>query len=293
MSAKMRPSLEEFLTAPIETVIAVAPSTILYVPGGTRRQAVFAGISAEGDEYARWAQERMFAFTELVFRYGVRHFFMMVAPPEQFQETTSNYSEHLWRWLDWGLAGPQALERYQHSNWRVRILFSNQIPQLSDAGARLCESSPQESDHTLWYGVIPTYDLPWRCMVEAICQSQEKSQDEAAHILYGEKIQSLSLYLGNGKPVLSLSWFPPFLAEQGKFQCYWLQRPGYSLDERQLRMIIYDYAYLRQTWQADKTGRAQRAYEYRQIWEQAGILGMGTHVGGYWFPAGFNQTDTA
>jgi hypothetical protein len=52
-------------------------------------------------------------------------------------------------------------------------------------------------------------------------------------------------------------------------------------------MILYDYAYLRQTWRQDKTGRAEQALAYRKAWEQAGILGMGTHLGGYWFPAPF------
>jgi hypothetical protein len=291
VSDPARPSLDEFFAAPVENVAAVAPHAILYVPGGTRRQAVFAGIPADGEEWARWSQERMFAFTELVFQYGVRHFFMMVAPPEQFRETTSNYREHLWRWFDWGLAGPEALEVYRRLGWRVRILFSDQIPQLNAAGARLQAAEAQQNAPTLWYGVIPDYDLPWRCMVDAINRSQEKTRAEAARILYGESIPPISLYLGNGKPVLSLSWFPPFLADQGKFQCYWLQRPGYSLDEKQIRMIIYDYAYLRQTWQPDKTGRAQQAYAYRQAWEQAGIIGMGTQLGGYWFPAPFTPPE--
>lgn len=285
MNAPVMPSLEDFLAAPMDDVIAVAPQSMLYSPGGTRRQAVFAGISADGDEYAQWAQQRMFNLTELVFRYGVRHLFMMVAPPEQFREVTNNYSEHLWRWFDWGLAGPQALEFYQRSGWNVRILFSDQIPQLRETGKRLLECTSSENAHTLWYGIIPSYDLPWRSTLDAIDRSTEKTRDEAARILYGESLPPITLFLGNGKPVLNLSWFPPFLAEQGNFQCYWLQRPGYSLDERQIRMIFYDYAYLRQTWQPDKTGRAQRAFAYRKTWEQAGILGMGSLLGGYWFPA--------
>ena len=67
-------------------------------------------------------------------------------------------------------------------------------------------------------------------------------------------------------------------------QCYWTQRPGYSLDDAALRQILFDYAYQRRTWQADKSDRYSDVLAQRDAWEQAPTLGIGQRLGRYWFP---------
>jgi hypothetical protein len=76
---------------------------------------------------------------------------------------------------------------------------------------------------------------------------------------------------------------PPLLL--GQLHCYWSQQPGYSLTERQLRTILYDYVYLRTTWRAEKTTRAQAAIADRSAWEEGPILGLGMQLGPFWYPA--------
>jgi len=68
-------------------------------------------------------------------------------------------------------------------------------------------------------------------------------------------------------------------------QCYWSQRPGFRLDERQLRRILYDYAYTRRTWREDKTGRAEKALAHRSVWERGPTIGLGVRLGPFWYPA--------
>ncbi len=283
MISARRPTQDEFLAGPIEEVVRVAPATMFYLTGGTRRHAVFSGVPAQGDEYARWTREHMIATSEVLFRHGICHLFMMTAPPDQFNEITPNYREHLWRWIEWGLAGPEAVKDYRQHGWRVRILFSQHLPQLREGNARLEAETPRQSPHTLWLSVIPDLDLPWRCLVEAIQQADNKSRAEVIRALYGEDIPPATLYLGTGKPVMSALWLPPLLADD-KMQCYWSQRVGYSIDEQQFRTILYDYAYLRQTWQEDKSGRAVQALPYRSAWQRPITIGLGMHLGSYWYP---------
>jgi hypothetical protein len=70
----------------------------------------------------------------------------------------------------------------------------------------------------------------------------------------------------------------------GVLHCYWSQQPGYSLDQEQLRTILYDFAYVRPTWQVDKTGRAEQVLAQRKLWEQRRIIGLGKRVGPFWYP---------
>jgi hypothetical protein len=287
MAVNSRPSLEEFLAAPLEGVAKVAPATMIYSASGTRRHAAFAGVPTQGDDYARWTREQMITSINLIFQHGVRHLFLIAVTPSQFNEMTDNYREHLWRWLDWGLAGPEALADYQRFGWRVRIVLNERLPRLHVAGARLEAMTPEQSRHNLWFFVAPDYQFPWQCMVEAIQRAKEKTQDEVVRVLYGECISSASLYLGTGKPGVSSDQLPPFLIRDRIIQCYWSQRPGYSLDETQLRTILYDYAYLRKTWQKDKTGRAEQALIHREAWEHGPTIGAGMQLGPFWYPAPF------
>jgi hypothetical protein len=61
------------------------------------------------------------------------------------------------------------------------------------------------------------------------------------------------------------------------------------LDQRQLRAILYDYAYLRKTWKKDKSGRAEQALVERDLWERGNVLGLGIRKGPFWYPAPFED----
>jgi hypothetical protein len=98
----------------------------------------------------------------------------------------------------------------------------------------------------------------------------------------GEELPLATLYLAFGKPMFVPDLLPPLLS--GDVQCYWTQRPGYDLDERSLRQIIYDYAYLRPTWTRDKSARYADVEAQRSLWEHAPTLGLGRRVGAFWYP---------
>ncbi|MFY0538084.1 hypothetical protein [Nannocystis pusilla] len=66
---------------------------------------------------------------------------------------------------------------------------------------------------------------------------------------------------------------------------YWTQRPGYRIDEREFRTILYDHLHVRRTWREDKTGRDEAAKETRRAWEEGPTLGLGARLGPFWYPS--------
>lgn len=274
-------SLAEFLAAPVEQVAEVAPATLLFAPGGTRRGAVLQGVAPTSDAYARWSRERVFACVDLFFRMGVRHVFVTILRYRQLAEV-GRYRERLTAWIDWGLAGPEALADYARCGWRARLTGVEQAPELHPVAERLVQVTPPTARHTVWWYVCPTPDDHWTTLLEAARRAAAPTQAATIAALYGEPIPPATLLLGFGKPTVSADIVPLLLA--GDLQCYWAQRPSYDLDEPLLRHILYDYAYLRRTWTNDKSERYHDVQAQRELWETAPALGLGQRIGPFWHP---------
>ena len=283
MSLSPQPDLEAFLNAPHQEVASVAPETLVFAPGGTRRSAAFAGIQPESEAFVHWSRRQVSAVFTLMFAHGVRHIFMALFTQSQYDEVTAGYREQIVDSIKWGVAGLEALAEYDRLGWRVHLWGAEQVPALASAVSALQERQPGHSDCNLWWFISPQPDWLWRWQARAFSQHRVETQAQAIHALYGETIPPASLFLSFGKPIVSPDLFPPLL--MGKLQCYWSQRPSYDLDQRQFRSILYDYAYQRATWRADKTGRAEEALAYQALWENGPTLGLGTRVGPHWYPA--------
>ena len=105
-------TLEEFLNGPIENVRKIAPATMIFAAGGTRRNAALAGAPTTGQEYALWAYHQMMDCFEIFFEHGVQHIITHAIIPTQYQEVTPDYREKLLSWVDVVLAGPEAMRDY-------------------------------------------------------------------------------------------------------------------------------------------------------------------------------------
>lgn len=276
-----RPSLEEFLSAPIEQVRAVAPSTVIYAPGGTRRQAALAGISPQSDDYAAWSRQRMVESIEALAQVGVRHVVMNLLRPPQVAEV-GRYRDRLLAWLEAGLASEEAIAVWQQRGWRTRMLGVETLPELQPAAARLVAHTAPAAELTVWWYLCATAETPWVMLGQAAELAGRAGQSAAIEALYGEPIAPATLYIAFGKPLVAFDIIPPLLA--GELQCYWTQRPGFNLDEPTLRHILYDYAYLRPTWQQDKSTRYADLPQQRAHWQQPRVLGLGERVGAFWYP---------
>ncbi|HEX8825728.1 MAG TPA: hypothetical protein VF794_37810 [Archangium sp.] len=284
MSNKALPLTEaEFLAAPVEQIAAVAPTSMVFAPGGTRRAAVLSGIDPNGHEYVRWSFDQLISQFGMMFRLGVRNLFTGAITPNQWNEV-GNYRQHLLGWVKKFLTGEEALEAYVRQGWRVRLAGWQAIPELEEVAATLVEKTPRDSPHTLWWWANPSYESVWDVLLAAAHRSGARTRDELIRAIYGEDVPLISLYLGFAKPEVSPVHLPPLLA--GQVQCYWTVRPGYTLDETEFRRILHDYACLRPTWRPDKTGRAEGSLPYREAWLQGPTLGLGMRLGqDFWYPA--------
>jgi hypothetical protein len=276
------PTLAEFLAAPVEQVAAIAPTTIVYAQGGTRRAAALAGVSTTGDDYARWSQDRMVESVALLFRYGVRNLFTIAAAPSQFAEV-GPYRERLTRWIAHGLAGEAARARWRNLGWRVRMIGVDDVPELHAAAAALAAAPAPADAPTIWWFVSPTQGAFWPRVLRVAQERKLSTQAELIEALYGEPIPPAGLCLSFGKPMFTADVIPLPLLDDA--QCYWLQRPGYSLDDHLVRMIWYDFHYLRATWRRDKADRYAQITEHAALWQRGVVLGLGKHVGAFWYPA--------
>lgn len=276
------PTLEEFLAAPVEEVAKVAPVTAVYGAGGTRRRAALEGIEPWSEEFGRWSRERMVSRIDLFFRHGVRNLFVATLTPNIFREV-NRYQSQLIERTGWFIAGSEAIDDYKRLGWRVRLIGAEDVPELAAVPQYLREVTSSQSEHTLYWNIIRDESTPWQQLLTASQRSQARTRDELVRALYGEEIAPITLYLAFGKPIIMPDLLPPAL--MGQVQCYWSQQPGYTLTETQLRTILYDYAYLRRTWQKEKLERAKEAQAHRQAWEDGPILGLGMRLGPFWYPA--------
>lgn len=282
MKTTTPPRIEDFLSAPAEQVAAIAPTTMILAPGGTRREAVLAGISPQDEGYARWSRERMLECVDLLFRLGVQHLFVIALRSSTLAEV-GPFRERILGWAAQGMAGPDALADYARHGWRVRLAGAESLPELQPVAEKLRAATPARASHTLWHYVSSTPEEHWAAMLDAAQRAQARTRAELARALYGEDIPLATLCLSWGKPIVAADIVPPLLA--GEVQCYWSQRPGFKQAEQTIRQIFYDYAYTRRTWQQDKSTRYAEVPTQRALWEQPHVLGIGQRVGAFWYPA--------
>jgi hypothetical protein len=281
------PTLAEFLAAPDEDVAAVMPATVVFLSGGTRRSAALSGVSSSSDDYARYSRERMVNCFHRFFQLGVRNLFTCALRYNQFDEV-GRYRERLINWTEWGLTGPEALEDYAKYGWRVRIGGAEAIEELSDLNARLIAATPANWKHTLWFYATPTRETLWEQMLAAAQATKASNQTELIRALLGEDVPTAGLWIGFGKPMMTADMVP--IALVGETDCYWTERPGYEIDDDQIRRILYDAVYRRRTWQEDKSSRYDDIEQTRSIWEGRKVMGVGRRAGGFWY-ADYEQED--
>src|SRR5262249_8078272 len=150
---------------------------------------------------------------------------------------------------------------------RARLIAPPDLYSLHTVDAELRRSTAGGETRTVWWHVIVSGDDPWRMLFAALQHAQTPTRADLVRALYGEDIPPATMFLGFGKPMIAPHSFPPLLL--GDIQCYWSQRPGFSMDERMLRRILYDYAYMRPRGTRDATPEQPHA-----AWETDAVLGL-------------------
>jgi hypothetical protein len=277
------PTQDEFLAASTENVSAVAPRAMVYAPGGTRRSAMFAGIEPWSEEYLRKGEDGVAACLDIIFRHGVQHVFMPAVMVGHAKEV-DDVEQQLIRQMGAMIGDPYLLNLVNKYGWRLRIAPSAYTEVLRPLSEHLERNSPTGTSRTWWLTITPSYDSWWSTVLALAKSDKVQSRSDAIVALFGEDVPPITLCLAFGKPMISPDLFPPLLMDN--VHCYWSQQAGLTLTEQQFRKVLYDYAFLRQTWQKDKTARAKQAGEHQQVWEREMILGLGQRLGPFWYPQG-------
>jgi hypothetical protein len=221
---------------------------------------------------------------KLILDHGVRHVFVPILADGNFREQTPGYREKLFGWMHRSLAGDDALATYTARQWQVRLIGAELITELGDTAKTLASETRTQAERCVWYTALPSSEAAWDLVFHAIHREGARTRQEAIRALYGQDIPTDDVVLLDfGKPQVFTSAVPPLLI--ARLHCYWRQSLGYALTIEQLRSVFYDYAYLRQTWMEDKTGRADEALRYRSVWDDPPILGLGMRLGPFWYPA--------
>lgn len=281
------PNLKEFLNLSKEDIIKTSPKTVILSIGGTRRALALAG--KELSNLGEWTRPRMLKTCCQFFRYGTKNLIVPIARPQQFAEA-GYYGKQLIEWINIGIAGKESLDFYNSVNWRVRLTIAgNKYAFFEETIETLDAETEGNTGPNVWFLVVPNYEELWHWQISAFMNGA-KTRKEAIKYLFGEDLPVAELLLSFGKPMISLDILPPILYDE--LQCYWMQKPGYDISDTMLRKILYDYAYTRNTWQKDKSGRADKAIAQRAIWEQDQTLGLGIRLGPFWYPAPFKSPDS-
>jgi hypothetical protein len=279
-----RPSRDAFMRLSREQIAeaGIAPVTMAFAAGGTRRHAILAGIDPNSDEYNDYSRQGMLRCFDVLCGFGVRNIFTTAIRPHQMREP-GRYRARLLDWIAEGLTSDDALRENERRGWRVRIVGAEHVPELREAAERLVAATPANWRHTIRWSVSPDPEAPWRSILDAVLRSGARTREDAVMALYGEPVPPATMFLAFGKPLVVADLVPPLLA--GDLQCYFSQRLGYSLDEAMWREILYDYAYLRHTQAPDTAKRDRAVLEHQAVWQHAGVLGLGQAVGPFWFPS--------
>ena len=217
-----------------------------------------------------WTRQQMIACLDLIFTHGVRHIFTPVMTEYNFDETTAGYREQLVAWIDWGIAGPDALADYHRRGWQARLIGAEFIPELAATAQRLQEQTAHnEQGPCVWYMALPSPEASWEQVLRLAGAKGLPSRQALIREIYGQDVPLATLYLGSGKPQVFPSIVPPLL--MGRVDCYWRQHLGYDLDAAtlprhplRLRLSAQHVA-----GRQDRPGRAGAAFP-RSLGEPAG-----------------------
>lgn len=265
---------------PLEQFRALAPQTVVWAPGGTRRQAALEGVPRE--RYFDWAWEHQFRCVAQFFRLGVQTLFVSVLGPPQVREI-GPYREQLAPALA-RLCDEASLAAYMQMGAQVRFYGQSRIPGLAEHCARIEEQTRAAGPLTLWYELVVERETEaLEDALRAASAAGATSLEEAVRAFYGQNLAPVDVFIGFGKTQAGYL-LPPLLGERADL--YWTAFPSYMLSEEHLRDIFWDHRFARATWTADKSARYQQAAALGlgERHQEGLTLGVGERVGPFWYP---------
>jgi len=196
------PPIDEFLAASLEDLSAVAPRSMVYAPGGTRRSAAFLGIEPWSKAYLRIMQDGFVACLEVIFRYGVQHVFtpmIMLGHTHEVKDIKQELIDAVGKFA----TDPRLLHIASDQGWRVKLAPSAYATELQPYIDCLNRNSPGEVTRTWWMGITPSYESWWSTIIALAKSDRVRTRADAIRSLYGEDVPPITLCFSFGKPMIS------------------------------------------------------------------------------------------
>lgn len=274
--------LPTMLQIPRSQVRELAPHTVVWAAGGTRRQAVIEGIDLETGYY-NWSWRRQLGSAAQFFDLGVQTLFAPILGPPQAREV-GPYRNKLFDVLQ-RLGDDASLEFYRQIGARVRFYGQQHVPGMAELSDRVEAATRDLGPQTLWWSMVVEHEEEalWDA-IQAAMHAGATSLAAAARAFYGEDVAPVDVFIGFSKPQTGYL-MPPLLGERAAL--YWTVFPSYAMTEEHLRTIFWDYRFGRATWRADKTQRyegIQTSSLVQRYEQQPSILGVGQRIGAFWYP---------
>ncbi|MFN8595334.1 MAG: hypothetical protein U0559_04015 [Anaerolineae bacterium] len=288
-------TFQNLTRAEVAAEVRRAEATVCAFPiNGTRRWLLLEHPGASIAEFIEINAQRHIELYQLMFEHGIDTILAPIYEP-QMQKRGEEYRQTI---MTQGLAAvaghPIFTDFYDACKVRVRFYgdYRKTFPgtafaHLSDEFDRCMQRTQQHQRHRLFYGVSTRRAI--EDVVELAAQkraAQVPLLDRAAliELYYGESIPPVSLFITSGK----FNVFGMPLLETDDTSLYFTVAPSPFLTEQQLRGILYDHLYHRQS--SAKSNYADlsavefdRMRAYYQAQRET-TLGVGTIRNGTWYP---------
>jgi tuberculosinol/isotuberculosinol synthase len=281
----------------IAQVVRASGSKVCVFPiNGTRRWFVLEHSVPEGADWAQVycdvAAERHIDLYRMLFDHGLDTLLTPIFGPDLIARG-DDYATMAIEGLVWLATDPRFLAFYRERDVRVRFygdhrrfLTARGYGYVSDLFDEAAAQTASHSRHRLFFGVC-AHDATETIAQLAVQYHSEHGRipDKKALIeaYYGELVEPVSLFIGFDKP----SVFDMPLVATGSEDLYFTVSPSPYLSRRQLRAILYDHMYNRRGGDVDYASLDAEAWRgmgdfYRMNLDHT--LGVGTRVGGVWYP---------
>jgi tuberculosinol/isotuberculosinol synthase len=294
-------SLAEFENLPtIEAarLVRKTGSLVCVFPiNGTRRwfilqQASNPSLEMDGAGYVKAMEQQHIAMYRLFFEHGVDTLLTPIFGPDLLERGKS----YLTMAVD-GMARlvtqPHFIDFYNIHQVRVRFygdyakyLANTPYAFLIDLFEQITERTKEHNRHRLFFGLFANDPAETVAEIGARFYQQQQrlpNKEELIALYYGEPVEPVSFFLGFDR----LSAFDMPLIATGNEDLYFTVSPSLDLTGRQLRRILYDHLFTRQSPEPDYEDISPEDLEWMRSYYAVNheqTIGLGRLNGGVWYP---------
>lgn len=294
-------TLDEFLVLPVEEVTSLVCSAgqhvCVFPINGTRRWFLLEYGNRHFEDplgaYIEFSAARHISLYKLIFDHGIDTLLTPILGPDILKRGDEYMARVGGEGMQRLACGPDFLQFYADHDVRVhfygdyrRELAGTPLATLPDLFDEVTDKTRHHHRFRLFFGVF-AHDAT-RAVAEFTVRYHQQhgnipDRRQIVEMYYGEYIEPASFFIGFDR----FSAFDYPLLGSGKEDLYFTVAPSPYLNERTLRLILYDHLYTRRFPDPDclalspeKVQELDRHYlEHRER-----VLGVGTLRSGFWDP---------